>query len=125
MARCVPLGARCGRAVFLRTDVSRTKIVSGHNENLVVGYCRCNGRQPAGDNDGSSSSNAECHVVSTAAGTGAAVHADGPGSAATFNYPFGIAVAPDGSGYVACKKNHSGPEGLASRRAHDDRGKAG
>jgi sugar lactone lactonase YvrE len=40
-------------------------------------------------------------VVSTLAGTGAAGSADGAGGAATFNFPFGVAVDAIGNVYVA------------------------
>ncbi|PJJ60346.1 NHL repeat-containing protein [Hymenobacter chitinivorans] len=45
-------------------------------------------------------------VVSTLAGTGTAGAADGPAASAQFSSPSGVAVAPDGTVYVADKGNH-------------------
>ncbi|MCL2724766.1 MAG: hypothetical protein FWD69_10055 [Polyangiaceae bacterium] len=46
------------------------------------------------------------YVVSTLAGTGKEGDANGPGSKATFNSPYGIAIGPDGSLYVADRDNN-------------------
>jgi sugar lactone lactonase YvrE len=46
-------------------------------------------------------------VVSTLAGSGVAGSADGTGSAASFNYPFGIATDSAGTVYVAGTFNHT------------------
>ena len=45
-------------------------------------------------------------TVSTLAGTGAAGQQDGPGASATFNSPWGVAVAPNGTVYVADSMNN-------------------
>ena len=45
-------------------------------------------------------------VVTTLAGSGANSFADGTGTAASFNQPTGIAVAPDGTIYVADTNSH-------------------
>jgi len=45
-------------------------------------------------------------VVTTVAGTGKAGFADGPVAAASFYDPLGVALAPDGSIYVADRSNH-------------------
>jgi len=45
-------------------------------------------------------------VVTTLAGTGATGSADGAGAGASFNYPYGVAVAPDGTIYVADTNNN-------------------
>ncbi|MCL2726620.1 MAG: NHL repeat-containing protein [Polyangiaceae bacterium] len=55
---------------------------------------------------GLSDAGPKSYVVSTLAGTGAAGAADGPGSEASFYYPEGIAIGPDGSLYVADNGNH-------------------
>ena len=44
--------------------------------------------------------------VTTLAGTGTEGFADGPGNTAQFNYPTGVAVAPNGTVYVADQGNH-------------------
>ncbi|MBK9295269.1 MAG: hypothetical protein IPN02_00005, partial [Candidatus Microthrix sp.] len=44
--------------------------------------------------------------VTTLAGTGIVGHADGPGDTAKFAVPFGVAVAPNGTVYVADTNNH-------------------
>lgn len=44
--------------------------------------------------------------VATLAGTGLAGFADGPGTIAQFNNPFGVSVAADGTVYVADTNNH-------------------
>lgn len=46
-------------------------------------------------------------VVTTVAGTGRRGHADGPALRATFHSPWGIAVGPDGTVFVADTGNHS------------------
>ena len=43
--------------------------------------------------------------VTTLAGTGTEGFADGPGTNAQFNYPYGVAVAPNGTVYVADQGN--------------------
>jgi sugar lactone lactonase YvrE/3D (Asp-Asp-Asp) domain-containing protein len=45
-------------------------------------------------------------VVTTLAGSGSATFADATGAAASFNYPYGIAIGPDGNIYVADTLNH-------------------
>jgi sugar lactone lactonase YvrE len=45
-------------------------------------------------------------VVTTVAGTGSAGHVDGIGSAAKFEYPYGVAVDRAGAIYVADSRNH-------------------
>ena len=45
-------------------------------------------------------------VVTTLAGSGAIGFADGTGTAATFNWPYGVAVDSAGTVYVADKSNH-------------------
>jgi hypothetical protein len=59
--------------------------------------------------------------VSTLAGSGSATFADGSGAGASFNYPYGVAVAPDGNIYVADTNNHRirkvTPEGVVSTLA--------
>jgi sugar lactone lactonase YvrE len=45
-------------------------------------------------------------VVSTFAGSGTAAFADGTGTNASFNLPFGLAIATDGTLYVADSYNH-------------------
>ncbi len=45
-------------------------------------------------------------VVSTLAGTGSIGFADGPGNNAKFNFPYGVAVGPDGTIYVADTYNN-------------------
>jgi sugar lactone lactonase YvrE len=45
-------------------------------------------------------------LVSTLAGSGRAAYADGAGTAASFNQPFGIAVDSSGNVYVADEGNH-------------------
>ena len=60
-------------------------------------------------------------LVSTLAGSGSAAFADGAGTSASFNYPYGVAVAPDGTIYVADSNNHRirkvTPEGVVSTLA--------
>jgi len=46
------------------------------------------------------------YIVSTLAGTGDVGATDGPGLSATFSYPVGIAIGPDGSLYVADSGNN-------------------
>ena len=45
-------------------------------------------------------------VVTTLAGSGSAGSANGTGTAASFNYPFGVAVDGNGTVYVADSYNH-------------------
>ena len=45
-------------------------------------------------------------VVTTLAGSGARGSADGSGSTATFNQPYGVAVDTSGNVYVADRNNH-------------------
>lgn len=61
-------------------------------------------------------------VVSTLAGrAGLSGHADGPGSQARFNCPYGVAVDPEGNVYVSDSGNHAirliSPEGVVSTLA--------
>ena len=49
---------------------------------------------------------ARAGVVSTLAGSGTASWADGEGSAAHFNNPFGVGVDSNGAIYVADNTNH-------------------
>jgi len=74
-------------------------------------------------------------VVSTLAGSGIPAYADGMGTAASFNYPHGVAVDHNGNVYVADGDNHRirkiSPAGLVSTLAGsgtpayaDDTGKA-
>ncbi|MBU6429337.1 MAG: SMP-30/gluconolactonase/LRE family protein, partial [Cyanobacteria bacterium REEB65] len=66
-------------------------------------------------------------MVSTLAGNGSEGYADGPGRSAEFNNPHGIAVAPDGTVYVADTFNQRirkiQPDGIVSTLAGD--GQAG
>ncbi|VDA99457.1 hypothetical protein S1OALGB6SA_525, partial [Olavius algarvensis spirochete endosymbiont] len=48
----------------------------------------------------------EDRVVSTLAGTGTRGHADGTGTEAQFNLPYGVAVDAFGNVYVADAHNH-------------------
>ena len=48
----------------------------------------------------------EDRVVSTFAGTDTRGHADGPGTEAQFNYPYGVAVDSSGNVYVADADNN-------------------
>jgi sugar lactone lactonase YvrE/microcystin-dependent protein len=45
-------------------------------------------------------------IVTTVAGSGSAAFADGIGTAASFSNPYGIAIGPDGTIYVADTNNH-------------------
>jgi len=60
----------------------------------------------------------EDRVVSTFAGTDTRGHADGPGTEAQFNYPYGVAVDSSGNVYVADADNNRirkiTPEGVVS-----------
>ena len=60
-------------------------------------------------------------LVSTLAGSGNAAQADGQGTAATFNMPYGVAVDSAGNVYVADRNNHKirkiTPAGLVSTLA--------
>ncbi|MCL2726593.1 MAG: NHL repeat-containing protein [Polyangiaceae bacterium] len=53
------------------------------------------------DTDAEGGPSEKIYMVSTLAGTGEAGGWDGPGSEATFYYPYGIAIGPDGILYVA------------------------
>jgi sugar lactone lactonase YvrE len=48
----------------------------------------------------------QTNAVTTLAGSGSATFADGTGAQASFKNPFGVAVAPDGTIYVADTDNH-------------------
>jgi len=70
----------------------------------------------------------EDRVVSTFAGTDTRGHADGPGTEAQFNYPYGVAVDSSGNVYVADADNNRirkiTPEGVVSTFAGSTEGSA-